>query len=197
MLSYSVSTSLLASVLACEELRLFADRPHETDGLSGDGRHRLLLVLATAQQFQVLSMEPLLRLPGDPRGRESLDSTAEEDIEAESEQINPETYPAWARITYRFPARGKMPPVRFVWYEGRNNGRRVLPPEKLTKQLGLRGLPGSGSLVVGDNGVLYSPNASGSSYRFIGANAKDIEAAARKVPPNPPAQRQGRHRHEG
>ena len=47
--------------------------------------------------------------------------------------INSETYPGWARITFQFPARGDMPPVKFVWYEGKNESGRVLPPTELVK----------------------------------------------------------------
>ena len=39
-------------------------------------------------------------------------------VEAETSKLNPETYPAWARIRYEFPARGDMPPVNLTWYEG-------------------------------------------------------------------------------
>src|SRR5438876_163014 len=47
-------------------------------------------------------------------------------VVAESGEINPETYPAWAAIHYEFPARGEMPPVRLTWYEGRREGKKVL-----------------------------------------------------------------------
>ena len=50
---------------------------------------------------------------------------------AESGEINPETYPAWATITYEFPARGDLPPVKLTWYEGSQDGKRYLPPEEL------------------------------------------------------------------
>ncbi|HTU88560.1 MAG TPA: Gfo/Idh/MocA family oxidoreductase [Gemmataceae bacterium] len=76
-------------------------------------------------------------------------------ISAENGEINPETYPGWATITFQFPARGDMPPVKFVWYEGHRNGQKNLPPADL-----LHGEkpPGSGSLLVGSKGVYYSPN---------------------------------------
>src|SRR5262245_35497893 len=48
-------------------------------------------------------------------------------IEAESEALNPETYPGWARVTYEFPARGSLPPVKVIWYEGKRDDKRVLP----------------------------------------------------------------------
>src|SRR5262249_54478936 len=61
-------------------------------------------------------------------------------IVAESGPINPETYPAWARITFQFPARSDgMPPVKFVWYEGKTtDGKNVLPSPDLVKGQGKR-----------------------------------------------------------
>jgi predicted dehydrogenase len=97
-------------------------------------------------------------------------------VRAESGEINPETYPTWAQITFEFPAREEMPPVKFVWYEGQEGGRKKLPPEKLTQ--GQR-VPGSGSLLVGEKGTLYSPNDYGASYvllpkeQFVGYKAPD------------------------
>jgi predicted dehydrogenase len=85
-------------------------------------------------------------------------------ISAESGEINPETYPAWARITFQFPARGDMPPVKFVWYEGKKDGKKVLPPAELTR--GQR-VSDSGSLLVGDKGILYSPNDYGEQWKLL------------------------------
>lgn len=91
-------------------------------------------------------------------------------VEAESGEINPETYPNWARITFQFPAREEMPPVKLVWYEGSNKGKRVLPPERLTK--GQR-MSDSGSLMVGEKGILFSPNDYGQRYSLL--PQKDFE----------------------
>jgi predicted dehydrogenase len=85
-------------------------------------------------------------------------------VEAESGEINPETYPAWARITYNFPARGDMPAVKFVWYEGKKDNQRILPPAELIKG---QKFSDSGSLLVGDKGVLFSPNDYGEQYKLL------------------------------
>jgi predicted dehydrogenase len=92
-------------------------------------------------------------------------------VEAESGEINRETYPAWARITFQFPARGdNMPAVKFVWYEGKQNDKRVLPPAELIKG---QQFSDSGSLLVGDKGVLFSPNDYGEEYKLL--PEKDFE----------------------
>ena len=49
-------------------------------------------------------------------------------VSAKSGEINSETYPAWSTITYEFPARGNLPPVKLTWYEGAKDGKRNLPP---------------------------------------------------------------------
>jgi predicted dehydrogenase len=85
-------------------------------------------------------------------------------VEAESGEINPETYPMWAKITFQFPARGDMPPVKFIWYEGNQNGKRVLPPLELTKG---QTMSDSGSLLVGAKGILFSPNDYGERYTLL------------------------------
>lgn len=85
-------------------------------------------------------------------------------IHAESGPINPETYPAWATIHFEFPARNGMPPVKLTWYEGFRNGQKLLPPPELSKG---KKLSSSGSLLVGDKGILFSPNDYGARYDLL------------------------------
>jgi predicted dehydrogenase len=116
-------------------------------------------------------------------------------IQAESGDINPETYPTWATITFQFPARGDMPPVKFVWYEGQRNYRKNLPQEgggrrrksSSDQKLFHGEIPtGSGSLMVGDKGVLYSPDDYGGSYKLL--PKKNFEGFK---PPKPTLPRNG------
>ncbi len=87
-------------------------------------------------------------------------------ISAESDEVNPETYPGWAHVTIEFPARETLPPVTLNWYEGRKDGNLVLPPEELQAKVLKEGkkLPGSGSILVGDKGILYSPDDYGAKF---------------------------------
>jgi predicted dehydrogenase len=89
-------------------------------------------------------------------------------ISAESGELNPETYPAWAHVTLEFPARGDMPPVTLHWYEGKKDGKLVLPNEELQSKVLREGdkLTTSGSILVGEKGILYSPNDYGAKYRI-------------------------------
>ena len=83
--------------------------------------------------------------------------------------MNPETYPGWARVVYEFPARGEMPPVKFIWYEGRKDGKLVLPPAELLGKVLKPGakLSASGSMLVGDKGILFSPNDYGEQWSLL------------------------------
>jgi predicted dehydrogenase len=89
-------------------------------------------------------------------------------VVAEAAAINPETYPAWGHIQYLFPARGDMPACTLHWYEGSKDGKRVLPPEVLLAKLMKPGetLSASGSILVGDKGILFSPNDYGGQWRL-------------------------------
>ena len=89
-------------------------------------------------------------------------------VVAEAGEINTETYPAWARIDYMYAARGELPAVTLHWYEGKKDGQRVLPPEELISKLLKPGqkLSDSGSILVGEKGILFSPNDYGAHFTF-------------------------------
>jgi predicted dehydrogenase len=71
-------------------------------------------------------------------------------IEASSTRVNEETYPVGSMITYQFPARGEMAPVKLIWYDG---GLRPPRPAAIRDGdvMGTNGL-----LLVGDDGVLMT-----------------------------------------
>lgn len=91
-------------------------------------------------------------------------------VVAEAGDVNPETCPTWAHVTIDFPARGEMAPVTWHWYEGKKDGKKVTPPEGLLAKVLKKGenLAGSGSILVGDKGILFSPNDYGAQFRLIG-----------------------------
>ncbi|MGA1236999.1 MAG: Gfo/Idh/MocA family protein [Limisphaerales bacterium] len=65
--------------------------------------------------------------------------------------------PAGGLYTYKFPARGKMPPVTFTWYDG---GLRPARPEGLDPEDQL-GAGGNGTLFVGSKGMITCPGWAG------------------------------------
>jgi predicted dehydrogenase len=109
----------------------------------------------------------------------ALQLTAPVQIEAKSAEVNPETFPAWAVVTSKYPASEGRGPVKFVWYEGQEKGKKKLPPDSL---LYGEKPSDSGSLLVGEKGILYSPNDYGAAFKFLGKNAEELQAAADAVP---------------
>ena len=85
-------------------------------------------------------------------------------VYAESDIVNPETYPGWASVVTEFPARGSMPPLKFYWYEGHKGKWHNWPPLELIEG---QKMVDSGAILVGDKGVLYSPNDYGANYMLL------------------------------
>jgi predicted dehydrogenase len=92
-------------------------------------------------------------------------------IEAKSTGINKETYPKSSEIRFEFPAREGMPPLSFWWYDG---GWK--PNDDVLSQVNSyyaqqkdrdgnpRKVPGSGCLLIGSKGQLFSPDDYGSQF---------------------------------
>jgi predicted dehydrogenase len=69
-------------------------------------------------------------------------------IEATSCGNTPEVHPLSAIVTFRFPARGDLPPVKLTWYEGTRPPR----PEDLADD---RQMPGEGgAILIGSKGKI-------------------------------------------
>jgi predicted dehydrogenase len=110
-------------------------------------------------------------------------------VAEEVQDLNAETGPTGARVVFQFPARGTQAPVKFTWHEGIDGSRRKYLPNASLFQ-GEKPVD-SGSLLVGSKGTLYSPNDYGASYVFLGKDAKDLEAEAKKVPESLPRNGKG------
>lgn len=80
----------------------------------------------------------------------ALKLTAPSSVEAVSTRANNDSYPLGSIVTFHFPARGEMPPVKAQWYDG---GLR--PPRPSVLKTGdLMGT--NGVMLVGDEGVLLT-----------------------------------------
>lgn len=66
-------------------------------------------------------------------------------IQAECDPRLPDSGPNWSIITYEFPKRGNMPPVKMVWYDG---GKKI--PAEIIGDF----KTDNGSVFVGDKGKL-------------------------------------------
>lgn len=71
-------------------------------------------------------------------------------VEASSTRVNKETYPLSSMVTYQFPARGEMPQVKLVWYDG---GLRPQRPEELEEG---QEMGATGALLIGKAGKILS-----------------------------------------
>ena len=99
-------------------------------------------------------------------------------IEAVHEGNNEETFPEWSVITYEFPARGDMPPVKLVWYDG---GQQPVRPEGLGPDETL-GDGDNGTLFIGDNGMMACGTYGGGPCLIPTSRMADFQRPPRTIP---------------
>jgi len=78
-----------------------------------------------------------------------------------------ETFPKSSRIRFEFPEREGLPATKFWWYDGDPKGKETLRPnpELTTEIVAMKGLlPGSGALLIGEKGKIFSPDDYGSQF---------------------------------
>lgn len=101
-------------------------------------------------------------------------------VEATSEGANGETGPRWEIITYQFPARGALPPVKLVWYDGgKNPGRELLGLGANEK------VPGNGALFVGSKGKMTCETYGGNPRFTPDSGVKEFPAPAPSLERSP------------
>jgi hypothetical protein len=96
------------------------------------------------------------------------------EIEATSSPMNKESFPLKSTIRFEFPARDALAPVTFWWYDGGDpkpdhpydhDGSNKPPKEVLVdvEQM-MDKIPGSGCLLLGDKGTIFSPDDYGAQF---------------------------------
>jgi hypothetical protein len=95
-------------------------------------------------------------------------------VAAESSPMNNETYPLKSKIRFEFPAREGLPPVSFWWYDGGNprpdnpysHDGNNKPPKAVVAEVEeiMGNVPGSGCLLIGDRGKIFSPDDYGAQF---------------------------------
>ncbi len=125
------------------------------------------------------------------------------EIEAETSPMNKETYPLKSKIRFLFPAREGLDPVNFWWYDGGNpkpgdpynHDGNNKPPQELTREIEemMGSIPGSGCLLIGEKGKIFSPDDYGARF-FIqmkgekelteGKNHDAVKAVPQRIPRN-------------
>lgn len=85
-------------------------------------------------------------------------------------RIYSETYPLTSRIRFEFPEREGLPPLKFWWYDGAPNAdfKPLRPYPNIVKDVvAMNGkLPESGCLIIGEKGVLFSPDDYGAQFHI-------------------------------
>ena len=80
----------------------------------------------------------------------------------------PETFPKTSRIRFEFPEREGLPPLKFWWYDGSPDDplKPLRPDAGGVKEIltTLNELPGSGALIIGEKGRLFSPDDYGAKF---------------------------------
>ena len=111
----------------------------------------------------------------------ALDLGAPECIQATSThwipEVSSQTFPRASIVRYRFPARGKRPPVKLTWYDG-----RLMPPipEGLEKN---KKLPASGAFIIGDKGVILHGSHGAGGVRLVPeSRMKEYERPEKTLP---------------
>jgi predicted dehydrogenase len=107
----------------------------------------------------------------------ALDLGLPKSVEAESSGVNGETAPKSSIVRYEFSARGDLPPVKVVWYDG---GRR--PHAELARKATLGA---NGSLFIGEKGVMHVPGFWGKGKLLPEAEFADYQAPAPSLPTSP------------
>lgn len=99
-----------------------------------------------------------------------------------SEGLTAISFPKSAVVTYQFPARGKLPPVKLVWHEG---GEKPAKPKEFeaTAKDPARELARGGQLIIGSKGTVYDGNDYCNSPRFIPESFHKELADGGKLPP--------------
>jgi len=106
--------------------------------------------------------------------------------------VDNETYPMRSTLKYEFPERNGLPARHYYWYDGGN-----LPPDEVLSQLPKSfqskvetqkagGDKTSGAVIVGSNGLLFSPDDYGANYYLLPKDRfEDFEKPEQTLPRNP------------
>jgi hypothetical protein len=95
----------------------------------------------------------------------------------------PETFPKTSRIRFEFPEREGLPPIKFWWYDGNPSDplKPLRPDAEVSKEIitMMGKLPGSGALIVGDKGKIFSPDDYGAQF-YLALKGQDDFVAGDK-----------------
>ena len=109
----------------------------------------------------------------------ALELDAPTAVEAETSEVNNDTFPKWNIIHYYFPAKGNRPAVKMTWYDGAK-----LPPTPAHLDEGLK-LGDNGILFVGENASLLGGSHAGTPRIIPEAKRKEYGKPPQTLPRSP------------
>lgn len=109
----------------------------------------------------------------------ALDLGAPSAVEAETSEVNSDTFPVWNIIKYEFPAQGDRPAVTMTWYDGAK-----LPPRPAELGEG-RELGSNGILFIGDQGKMLGGSHAGAPRLLPESRMKEVGAPPKTLPRSP------------
>lgn len=117
----------------------------------------------------------------------ALDLGTPKTVQAQARGYDPkkhaDTFPAGTIVNYEFPANSKRGPVKLVWFDGVE-----IPPRPEELEEG-RKMPGTGAIVIGDNGkIMYGSHGAGGA-RII----PEVKMKAYKQPAKTLSRVRGHH----
>jgi predicted dehydrogenase len=101
-------------------------------------------------------------------------------VTAESTGANKVSGPKWSIITYEFPARGNLPPLKMTWYDG---GKKPSRPPELAAD---KELPNGGAIYRGDKGAMLVTGDYSNSPRLIPESSMQALKRPEKTIPRVP-----------
>jgi len=102
-------------------------------------------------------------------------------VEASSTEMKKETYPLASILRYHFPARGKLPPVKLLWFDG-----GMKPPRPDDLEPGRRmGDEGGGVIYYGTKGKLLHGVYAGNPRLIPETKMQEYKRPAKTIPRSP------------
>lgn len=102
-------------------------------------------------------------------------------IQASSTKFTKDSYPLAEMVTYEFPEREGMPPVKLIWYDG-----GLMPPRPKELPRGRRlGDEGGGCLFVGDKGMLVCSTYGENPRLLPDELMRDYQRPEKTIPRSP------------
>jgi predicted dehydrogenase len=102
-------------------------------------------------------------------------------VQASSTRFTEDSFPLAEMVTYEFPARGEMPPVKLTWFDG-----GIAPPRPAEMEAERKmGDSGGGVLFLGDEGILMCSTYGGNPRLVPETRMQEYTRPEKTIPRSP------------